>query len=110
MGKSHSEKLVSLDGVVGGLESGLSSFGRDMQKIVNSVSEEMKARRNADDGVNNVLDEFRNQVGDKFMMSQTQSDAKSRLLEETIKQVVDGVRIEGERGRHNLSDELKSVR
>ena len=108
--KDHGSKLVNIDGIINVLESGLNNFGRDMQKVAVSVAEEMKSRKQSDDAINNTLDEFRSATANRFSTIASSSDTSMRQLEEAIKHSMDSQRLEGERGRKVLSEELKALK
>jgi len=110
IGKDHSSKLVNIDGILNVLETGLNNFGRDMQKVANSVSEEMKSRKAADEQINNIIDEFRTSTSNKFSSLASSTSQTSRQLTETLTSLVDSARLESSRGLKNVSEEFKSLK
>ena len=97
--KSHSSKLINMDGAVNMLENAVSSFGRDLQGLATSLGEEQKTRKNAIDNISNSINDMRSGVSDLINSAMANNERKIGTVEEQIRTAMDGVRNESERGR-----------
>ncbi|GMI10887.1 hypothetical protein TrVE_jg638 [Triparma verrucosa] len=107
--KAHGGKLVNLDATLNTYENAISAFGRDVQNLAGSVSEERKVRKNAVDNLTSAMDEIRGAVSDRLGGVIKNVDGRVMAFEEQIRGAVDGVRNDSERSRGLLGEEIRTV-
>ncbi len=107
--KAHGNKLVNLDASMNTIENSMQAFGRDVQKVAGAVMEEQRARKNATDNLGSAIDDIRGAVSDRLGAAVANIDGKMSTMEEQIRSAMEGVRLESERGRSFISEEIKTV-